>query len=600
MNKESQQETPSTSYAGGSGIFASFRDSLLNIIEKYGADSVVGFVSPCVSNEAAYLFQKFMRTCVGNNNIIGTQGPEIALDPLRSVFESLGTLTVTPPLENLNNADCILIINGGPLPDQTEVMDAVEQARRDYGSEVIILGPENSRLSEIATYQFHVPPEGETEVLRSFLRVVNLYGGLDREVIWRDSDGYKTIAQKLRFYSPESIAERWNIDAENLLKAGLLISQKRSLSILVCSHGFPDFSLYRSCQDAINLILASGNIGSKGRGFHYVPRYQNTLGIMLMGCSPGFLPGFAAIQEESATDWFSTCWSKRVLPMPGYSFEETMQRLEEDQVKCVIYLGGSPVDYLPESQALVSRLARVEMIAGAGFQLDPRCHYWWPLKPLARTDGTYVSPDKRLRLIESGDLDPLLYQDWELMGQWFHYVTGEEVSLSHRKVFKEMTETIPFLIGVNPERLRNEDIVFQTFIDESNNLTETDLNIRDLPRIQFSSIPEPSDAPLLSQLHLIVRNLDAFPDSESISDELRKHTALLTGIHPNDASRMKIPDRVFITIHTNTLQLTGYSIIYKGVPEGSIEIWVRDNREVGLLTSDSGEFLKVTLSLAEG
>jgi len=582
------------------GSFIAFQESLNEIILKHGPDSVIGFISPYVSNESAYLFQKFMRPCVGTNNIIGGAGPELSWDPFRTIHNALGTVSLTPSIKSIEHADCILILQGGLIDSNQELIRHIKNCRENRKAEIILIGTGKSPIDEFQPIRIPAPPEAEAELLRSFLWVANLRGGVDREVVWKDNDGFQKLVKQLKNYEPSAIAQKWNINYEDVEKAALLITQKRSLSVIISSREYPDYQLCRCCEDALNLILATGNIGAPGRGLYYIPGNLNSLGLMMMGCSPNYLPGFAPLINESAKDWFSTCWGKDLSDNSGIHLDQALTLMDEKAFKCLIYMGGSPTDYVYNPAAFDAKLSNIDLIAGAGFNFDPKCRFWWPLKNIESHAGTYVTYDKQLKFHRGASVDgDNLFNDWEIVTHWLDYFQKSASSPTFDSIFNEITESIPSLLGVDKEKIQEEEITLLPFLAETEGTMDEAFSVKDLPHIRFENIPPPSTPMKPPEFPLILHSIDEQTLSESTEKNLEDADVILVGLHPNDAACLKIPDREFVILDNQKTSVTGYTKLSVDVPEGCLVAWIRSNAQSYLLAPFRREFVRVNLKLVK-
>jgi len=542
------------------------------LMEKYGPDSIAGFISPDVSNEAAYMFQKFLRINIGTNNVIALSGPEVSWDPIRSIYQSLGLLTLSPPIRYLKEADCILVLQSEPLTGHNELIQMLSEAKSERHCEIISVGQNQNALSKLATVQIKVPPAAEAEILRSILLFMNHRGGTDREVVWRDCEGFQKLLSGLHKFRPEKVAEKWDISEELILKIALTVTRKRKLSIILASEGFPDYQEYRLAKDAMNIILASGNLGIPGRGFYYIPRYQNAVGVAMMGCSPNFLPGFAPFSDESARDWFTTSWGSNLPEQPGLTIDEFFHPSNYGKIKGLIYLGGSPADYLPGYLNYHKICSEMTLIAGAGEVLDPNCHFWWPLNPNTKNPGSIITQERRLslRTVEANS-DLSCYNDWELIGHWMNSLEGLENDISWDSIFKEMTDDIPCLTGVESESLNENEVICHRF-NSDNDEPIYEYPLSSLPRITFANVPKPLEnnsngiAMTLRLLHPDNHQLDKMEFTQNFEIPI-------LWIHPEDAENHQISDNSYIQLTYNQRNIVAFSSVTEKISKNCVVAW---------------------------
>jgi predicted molibdopterin-dependent oxidoreductase YjgC len=462
-----------------------FHHHLLRIREKFGPLSIAGIITDDVTNEGAYLFQKFFRTCLGSSNLYVKESPDIFAHPMFNCMNSLSISNPTPPWESIYSSDVIILINRPEIPFQKELL--AELMARYHKKAIAFFDPEVPAECDLQI--FPLPPQGISDVLRLFLWIAHSYGCTDRQVIWHDKDGFQNCLKNLRTYDIKSVAAKWHLCDEALKDAALSVIQKLKVSVLFNAHCNSDPDIDRTHQDALNLSIASGHFGTEGSGMFFVPLYSNSTGIFLSGCSSRFLPGALPITLESARNWYSSCWNCELPPERGLDFNELSSHFSDNLIKALIVLGDLNLQPYMDINDQNKLLSKVELIAGAGLTQDPRFHYWWQLAPFESRSGTRITFDRKLKQLPNSSRTDTRLQDWNVVFQWINcFACLDSKITSFEEIFKEMSASIPPLFNLTPSALAEMTHYWNPFADALLTSDCSEADFSQLHRIRFQQI----------------------------------------------------------------------------------------------------------------
>jgi NADH-quinone oxidoreductase chain G len=138
------------------------------IVQASGPDSVGGVGSAAVTNEAAYLFQKFMRTVLGTNNVDHPGRLPDGARPLPSITE-------------VREADAILLFGADTLEEAPIVELFIRRAASLKGTKVIVANPRRISLTHYGGPWLAYRPGTEVALLNGLAHVI-LAEGLHKTV----------------------------------------------------------------------------------------------------------------------------------------------------------------------------------------------------------------------------------------------------------------------------------------------------------------------------------------------------------------------------------------------------------------------------------
>lgn len=528
--------------------FRSFRERIESILKQHGPDSFIGTISSSSTNEAAYLFQKFMRTIIGTNNIVTVTSPDWPFDAQSAIYQSLGQNSISPPIGSLRSADLILILQGGPPDSHLLVSNMIEQAQRDNQAKVILFDPETHPLAARADLHFRVGSEGESDLLRYFLHMAHVFGATDREFVWRDNGGFQKLIKEAKTYTAEAVSRKWSIPPETLQRAVRLVTQKRRVSIIINSRAFPDVQASRVVKDALNLILALGHLGTAGRGLWCASPFENPLGIPCMGSSSSFLPGLTSIFNESSREWYAQTWSASIPLSAAESSISLLERLETQSTRALICLGDSPFSALIPSDRLQSLLSNLDMLASASLVMDARSSFFWPLHSPEQTSGTKITAERLIvpfnKCEQPQSTESGTYQDWEIVSLWIDSFLDSPGTPSLTAIQGEMIACISSFIELTPSIMESESRYFKPFTEECVDPEDSDFEIEDIQKLKFHLTPSFKNDLCQGDIPISLKRIP-----------LRNDSLPTLRIHPETASDLGVHDHETrsITMGTNTI-----------------------------------------------
>jgi molybdopterin-dependent oxidoreductase alpha subunit len=282
-------------------------------------DEAIFYTSGRTSNEAAFLYQLFVRM-FGTNNL-----PDCSNMCHESSGYGLGdTIGVgkgTVSLDDFALADCIFIIGQNPGTNHPRMLSTLEAAAR-RGCHIISVNP----LHERAMDRFAHPQDvrdmltGGTSIAELFLSVringdVALLKGIMKEVLAEEkrrpgavldhafinehTSGFDEFAAALDAVSWDEIVEQSGIDRELIHRvAQTYIKAER---VIICwAMGLTQHkNAVGNIQEVVNLLLLRGNLGKPGAGACPVRGHSNVQGDRTMGIferpSAAFLDSLARV-----------------------------------------------------------------------------------------------------------------------------------------------------------------------------------------------------------------------------------------------------------------------------------------------------------------
>ena len=144
---------------------------LKKIIDTSGPESVAGLISPRLTNEDCYAFQKFLRGVVGTNNI-DSEARFSFLRVQRALELTCGVHGANGTLEELLESSALLVIGIDPLEETPALAWKIKAAARRYDSNVIVANSRRTSLDRFARIRLPIRPYAESDLLLGIMKII--------------------------------------------------------------------------------------------------------------------------------------------------------------------------------------------------------------------------------------------------------------------------------------------------------------------------------------------------------------------------------------------------------------------------------------------
>lgn len=266
-------------------------------------DEAIFYTSGRTSNEAAFLYQLFVRQ-FGTNNLPDCSN--MCHESSGSALsETIGVGKGTVTLEDFNRAQAIFVIGQNPGTNHPRMLSALEKAKKN-GCRLVHINP----LPEVGLTQFKHPQDvigwlgGGTTLADLFLQVringdVALLQGimkavfdeeerrpgevLDREFISNYTTGFESLRAHVLQANWKDIVEQSGVDEEALREAARIFCES-DRTIFCWAMGLTQHkNAVANIQQIVNLMLLRGQVGKPGAGLCPVRGHSNVQGDRTMG-----------------------------------------------------------------------------------------------------------------------------------------------------------------------------------------------------------------------------------------------------------------------------------------------------------------------------
>jgi molybdopterin-dependent oxidoreductase alpha subunit len=348
-------------------------------------DEAAFYTSGRTSNEAAFLYQLFVRQ-FGTNNL-----PDCSNmcheSSGRALTEAIGVGKGTVTLEDFQKAEAIFVVGQNPGTCHPRMLTSLQAAKR-RGCRIVHINP----LPETGLRRFKHPQHpldlvgAGTQLSDLFLQVrvngdVPLLKGimkavleeeerrprevLDRKFIEEKTHGFDEFARALSEVGWDELVEGSGVSREEMrAAASVYVESKRTI---VCwAMGLTQHrNAVANIQEVVNLLLLRGNLGRPGAGACPVRGHSNVQGDRTMG-----------IWERPAEALLDALAREFDFEPPrrhGLDTVETIKAMHERRVRLFFALGGNFLSATPDTEFTAEALRRTRLTVHVSTKLN-RAH----------------------------------------------------------------------------------------------------------------------------------------------------------------------------------------------------------------------------------
>ncbi|MFE9564604.1 FdhF/YdeP family oxidoreductase [Streptomyces sp. NPDC006487] len=339
-------------------------------------DEALFYTSGRTSNEAAFLFQLFVRE-FGTNNLpdCSNMCHESSGSALN---ETIGIGKGSVSLEDLHQADLIIVAGQNPGTNHPRMLSALEKAK-SAGAKIISVNP----LPEAGMERFKNPQTplgmlkgtalndlflqirigGDQALFRLLNKLVIEAGGAtDEEFIREHTHGYEEFAATAQETDWDATLTATGLTRPDIERAlAMVLASKRTIVCWAMGLTQHKHSV-ATIREVVNLLLLRGNIGRPGAGVCPVRGHSNVQGDRTMGIFERPAPAFLdALDKEFGIT------SPRE---HGFDVVRSIQALRDGEAKVLFAMGGNFVGATPDTEVTETAIRRASLTVHVSTKLN--------------------------------------------------------------------------------------------------------------------------------------------------------------------------------------------------------------------------------------
>ena len=385
---------------------------LQEVKEKYGAQSIGGISSSRATNEENFLFQKWMRACVGTSHI--DSGARLSNgSSLHGMMASIGYGAMTHSMEDVSHADLILLVGADVYDDNLIFSNKMREAMRKNNAKIILVDPRKNQWEKWADLWLRPLPGTDIAWINGLIRLLIGKGAASK------TEGFEALRSSLQKFAPEFVKNTSGISPADLEAVAKLYLSAKKRAIVFGSGVSQHIHGAETVRALCNLAVLTGEAEETGGGVYPLFTQNNAQGAFDMGCLSEFLPGYQRVDDEKARRRFEEIWEREIPGKPGFTYLEMFDKILEGKIKALYVFGEDPFITLPNLERLKNGLHQLEFLVVQDLFMTHIGSYAQVILPgvsFAEKDGTFTNMERRVQRVRKaispvGDSRP----DWKIL-----------------------------------------------------------------------------------------------------------------------------------------------------------------------------------------
>lgn len=353
-----------------------------NLNELPTPDDGIFYTSGRTSNEAAFLYQLFVRE-YGTNNLpdcsnMCHESSGVALS------ETLGIGKGSVTLEDFYEAEVIFILGQNPGTNHPRMLSALQKAKQN-GCTIISVNP----LRETGLVGFNNPQKlngvlGIKSQLTDIYLQVKINSDLAlvkaiEKILWEEeqkhpgtifdlsfikehTSGYDELVNSFDAYSLEELSEACGISLEDIYKTAEVFKHKTK--IIACwAMGLTQHkNAVDTIKEVVNLLLLKGSIGKPGAGTCPVRGHSNVQGDRTMGIYEK--------PSEAFIDKLNSVFGINAPYEHGLDVVDAIKKMHAEPGKVFIAMGGNFLSATPDTTFTAQALRNCKLTVQISTKLN--------------------------------------------------------------------------------------------------------------------------------------------------------------------------------------------------------------------------------------
>ncbi|MBN2239844.1 MAG: formate dehydrogenase subunit alpha [Dehalococcoidales bacterium] len=438
------------------------------IKEKHGSKAIGGIASAKCSNEDNFVFQKFMRACLGSNNVDfctrWCHTPSAV-----ALSRAFGSGAMTNSIRDCDQSDVVLIAGFNPTETSPVLADFIKTQVLHNGLKLIVVDP---REIEIADYaEIVIRPKIGTDAawINGMMNVIMAEDLWDHEFVENRTENFEEFSKLIPEYTPEKVESITDVPKEQIIAAARLYGNAKAASIMF-SMGITQHIRGTDNVGALcNLAMLTGNIGRAGTGVNTISKQNNGQGAGDMGCLPNVFPGSQQVANPDLRAKFEKAWNTTDLnPEPGIT--EAAMVCQKGTVQGLYVLGGNPMGSGPNLANIKEVIEGMEFVVVQDIFMTETAELADVVLPgmsFAEKDGTFTNVGRRVQRIRKA-IAPVgeSRSEWEVLCDLSTRLGYPMSYNSPADVMDEIASLVTQYTGIHYSRLDGQGIQWPCPNDE--------------------------------------------------------------------------------------------------------------------------------------
>ncbi len=371
-------------------------DNMTRIKGASGASSLAALGSERLTNEEAYVFNRFVRTVMETPHL-DHAGGFVYRALVDGIGPSLGYPAGTNSIREIRNSQVIVLIGTDLTETHPVAKNEVINATARNRARVVVIDSVRTKLTDRPGLYLLAPPGSEHLIANAMLKWIIDKELFDKTALDLKAEGLDDLIASLKDYTPENVEKLTGVDAALIREAAEEYAKAPTATIILTQGMNQAGYNVEAARAAANLALLTGRVGKESCGVHLFGEKANSQGAIDMGLAPDLLPGFNSMADEAARAKFEAAWEAQLPQGIGLSASQILAKAESGEIRGLYVVGENPVETYPDRAQVEKALAKLEFLVVQDLfstSTAKMAHAVLPVASFAEKIGTFTSADR--------------------------------------------------------------------------------------------------------------------------------------------------------------------------------------------------------------
>lgn len=387
-------------------------DKFAQVITEHGPDAVGFYISGQLLTEDYYVFNKLAKGLIGTNNV-DTNSRLCMSSAVAGYKATLGADAPPACYDDLKHASTLFITGSNTAYAHPILYRRIEDAKRaNPALKMIVADPRRTETAEAADLHLPILPGTDVALYHGMLHVMLWEGLTDSAYIAAHTQGFESLRNRVRDFTPKQVAEICGIKEDALLQAARWFGDANGRTLSLYCQGLNQSSSGTAKNAAlINLHLATGQIGKPGAGPFSLTGQPNAMGGREVGGMANLLSAHRDLANPAHRAEVASFWGVSDVPAtPGKTAVEMFEAAADGQIKALWIACTNPAQSMPDQTTVRRALERAEfVVVQEAFGTTTTCDYADLLLPATtwgEKDGTVTNSERRISRVRPAIASP--------------------------------------------------------------------------------------------------------------------------------------------------------------------------------------------------
>ncbi len=364
---------------------------------------------------------------------------------------------MTNSIGEIQNCDTLFIIGSNPTEAHPVIALEMKKALKK-GATFIVADPRKIWFAERADIHMQLNPGTDILLVSAMMNVIVSEGLEDKKFVKERTEGYEEVKELIKDITPESVAERVGVDAEDIRKAARIYATTKKAGIFYTLGITEHICGTDNVRTLANLAMLTGHMGVESAGVNPLRGQNNVQGACDMGSDPGKFPGYQYVTEAANRKKFEKVWGVKKLPAePGHMLPHAFDLACEGEMKAFYIMGQDPMMSEPDIDHIKEALDKAELVVVQDIFMTETAKLADVVLPgatFAEKDGTFTNSERRVQRVRKA-IEPIgnTRPDWLIICELASRMGYNMEYPSPKEIWDEIASLAPNFAGINYGRI---------------------------------------------------------------------------------------------------------------------------------------------------